>query len=371
MPGAVQAAPTATIQSLIDAAPDGGTFSIAAGTYTESLTVNKTLTLRGVSSATTIIRSVTGQRVITVTSGHNLRLENLTVTGGHPSGSVGGGIFAANDLQIVNCRLANNSADYGGGVFQNDNNGRVDVIGSRIELNTTGNHGGGLYVSGNVALTNTQVVSNAAAGHGGGVHVQTGRVDFVGGMLANNTAGMNGGAVNTNHSLGITGTQFISRWVINDQSHREPLVSFANPASWVVLRSRSSFSVEVEQGYYTARSLEVGSRASGRLPRAPQPGCLLRGSAPRISYAGGQGVDLRPGAARQRDSSSAALRLSSTRMTCHLARLVDDYARLTYSETTCSGGRKMIDLWIGYRRQIVQTNCAAAAPPDCCSLQSP
>src|SRR5512135_1941651 len=92
-PGAAQAAPTATIQSMIDAAPDGGTVNIPSGTYTESLTVNKTLTLTGVSSATTIIQAVSGQRVITVTSGHDLRLENLTVTDGNPTDDVGGGIY--------------------------------------------------------------------------------------------------------------------------------------------------------------------------------------------------------------------------------------------------------------------------------------
>src|SRR5512139_2905937 len=129
VPGAVQAAPSATIQSMINTAPDGGTVNIPSGTYTESLTVNKTLTLTSVSSTTTIIQAVSGQRVITVTSGHNLRLENLTVTGGHPTSSVGGGIFAANNLYIVNCRIINNSADYGGGVFQNDSTGRVDAIG--------------------------------------------------------------------------------------------------------------------------------------------------------------------------------------------------------------------------------------------------
>ncbi len=66
---AVQAAPTGTLQTLINDAPNGGTVIIPAGTYTESLTVNKTLTLTGVSSSTTIIQAVTGQRVITVTSG--------------------------------------------------------------------------------------------------------------------------------------------------------------------------------------------------------------------------------------------------------------------------------------------------------------
>jgi fibronectin-binding autotransporter adhesin len=211
VPGAAQAAPSATIQSMIDAAPEGGTVNIATGTYTESLTVNKTLTLTGVSSTTTIIQAVSGQRVITVTAGHNLRLVNLTVTGGHPSGSVGGGIFAGSNLLIINCRIANNSADYGGGVFQNDSTGRVDVIGSRIELNTTtAYHGGGLYVHGSAALTNTLVLSNSAGQHGGGLHVDGERTDLNGGLFSNNTAGINGGAVNLNNGLSIMGTQFIS-----------------------------------------------------------------------------------------------------------------------------------------------------------------
>ncbi|MBS1245365.1 MAG: Pectinesterase [Chloroflexi bacterium] len=91
-PHPAQAAPladtvpvTTTIQAAIDAAHDGDVVSIPSGTYTESLTVNKTLTLTGVSSATTIIQAVTGQRVITVTAGYDLRLENLTVTGGQRS----------------------------------------------------------------------------------------------------------------------------------------------------------------------------------------------------------------------------------------------------------------------------------------------
>ncbi len=207
-----QAGPSATIQSMIDAAPDGGTVNIPSGTYTESLTVNKTLTLTGVSSATTIIQAVTGQRVITVTSGHNLRLENLTVTGGHPTSDVGGGVYAADgSLLIVNCRIADNSADYGGGVFQTGAGGRVDVTGSRIELNTTGNHGGGLYVNGSAALTNTLVLSNTAGWHGGGLHVDVGRTDLSGGLFSNNRAmGDNGGAVNVNNSISVTGTQFIS-----------------------------------------------------------------------------------------------------------------------------------------------------------------
>ena len=213
----VEAAPAGVIQSMIDNAPNGGTVNIPAGTYNESLTVNKTLTLTGVSSGTTIIQAVTGQRVITVTDGNNLRLENLAVTGGQAPGQGGGGIaIISGSLTLANCRIANNSANYGGGVYQGGNGGRVDVINSRIELNTTSNHGGGLYVNGSAALTNAQVLSNTATWHAGGLHVQSGRVDLIGGLFSNNRAlNGNGGAVNLNGSINISGTQFISNTALN------------------------------------------------------------------------------------------------------------------------------------------------------------
>ncbi len=214
---AASAAPMATIQSMINAAPNGGTVNIAAGTYTESLTVNKTLTLTGVTSGTTIIQAVAGQRVITVTDGNNLRLENLTVTGGHPSGAVGGGIHVMNgSLTLINVRIAGNSADYGGGVFQSGQGGRVDASGSRIELNTTTNHGGGLYVEGTAAFTNTHVLSNTASWQGGGLHSQYKRVDVTGGRFEHNRAlNGNGGAINLNGSLSLSGTVIISNTALN------------------------------------------------------------------------------------------------------------------------------------------------------------
>ena len=66
-------------------------------------------------------------------------------------------------------------------------------------------------MDGSAALTNTLVLSNSAGWHGGGVHVQNGRTDLNGGLFSNNRAlGDNGGAVNVNNSISITGTQFIS-----------------------------------------------------------------------------------------------------------------------------------------------------------------
>jgi len=208
---------TTTIQAAIDAAQDGDTISIPANTYTESLTINKNLTLTGVTSATTIIQAVTNQRVITVTNGHNLQLHDLALTGGRAGSNSGGGVLV-NDgrLQLVNVIIADNWAQYGGGVFQGGS-GRVDVIHSRIERNRSDNHGGGLYVNGDAALTDTLVFSNTATWDGGGLHVWNGRANIVGGSFAGNQAlGRNGGGLNINNSLSISGTSFISNTATQD-----------------------------------------------------------------------------------------------------------------------------------------------------------
>ncbi len=139
-------------------------------------------------------------------------LDGVTVTGGRGTGQVGGGVYVHNgSLTLANCRIADNSADYGGGLFQDGSDGRVDVSNCRIELNTTANHGGGLYVGGNVALTDTLVLSNTAVWHGGGLHVTAGRAELAGGLFGNNRAsGGNGGGVNVNNGVSVSGTQFIS-----------------------------------------------------------------------------------------------------------------------------------------------------------------
>ncbi len=187
---------TTTLQAAIDAAQDGDIISIPAGTYTESLTINKNLTLTGVTSATTIIHAVTNQRVITVTSGYNLQLYNLALTGGRAISDSGGGV-RINDgsLRLVNILIADNRADYGGGLFQGGA-GRVDAIDSRIERNQSDIDGGGLSANGDVALTDTLVLSNTADRDGGGLNVWPGRVDIVRGSFAGNQAlSRNGGGV--------------------------------------------------------------------------------------------------------------------------------------------------------------------------------
>jgi nitrous oxidase accessory protein NosD len=85
-----------SLQACLDAASDGDTVIIPAGTYTESLTLNKAITLTGVNSATTIIHAIEGQRVLTVTGAPisaSIVISGFTLMGGHAA--TGGSLLKA------------------------------------------------------------------------------------------------------------------------------------------------------------------------------------------------------------------------------------------------------------------------------------
>ncbi|NTW88647.1 MAG: hypothetical protein HGB26_05890 [Desulfobulbaceae bacterium] len=196
---------------MINAASNGGTITIGIGIFNETLVVDKDLTLNGVSTSTTILKpGSAGGRVITVTAGHSLTLKDLKITNGQAQSSAGGGILV-NDgsLKLIGVHITNNSAMYGGGIFQESDSGGVEVIDSLIQENSAEIHGGGMYIRGSAALTNTQVISNIAGNHGGGLHVDIGSTDISGGIFnGNHTGNGNGGGINVNNQLTITGTEF-------------------------------------------------------------------------------------------------------------------------------------------------------------------
>lgn len=257
-PTPVLAAPLApTLQERIDDAVDGATLDIEAGTYVENLIIHdKNISLRGADRATTIIQAANSSlRVITADSNKGLRLENLTVTGGHPN-TGGGGVYAAGGtLMIVNSRITNNSATYGGGVFLDNADSNLVVSGSVIDLNTAENQGGGAFAAGSATLANATLDSNTAGWHGGGLHVQDGATVLTGGAYSNNHAtNGNGGAVNVNNNLSITGSQFSG----NTSGDQGGAVTQWN-APWAVTISGATFSNN------TAYSMGGGAFISGSL----------------------------------------------------------------------------------------------------------
>ena len=212
---AVQAAPQGFIQDMIDAAAENSTVNIPAGTYSETLLVDKNLTLKGVSLADTILQPANAhQRVIKVTNGHNLRLEYLRVTGGHPDApndDGGGGVYlAGGNLTLDHVQIDHNQASYGGGVFQESTTGSVTASNSMIDNNTASITGGGVYSAGSATFSYASLVNNTAGNHGGGMHV-AGSASLTGGEVTGNHAlNGNGGGVNVNNGLTVSGTIFTS-----------------------------------------------------------------------------------------------------------------------------------------------------------------
>ena len=210
------AAPLGTIQDMINAAPDGGTVNIPAGTFSETLTVDKNLTLSGVSANLTILQPASAnQRVIAVTTGHNLTLGHLRVTGGHPTAAGddgGGGVYlAGGSLTLDSVKIDHNQATYGGGVFQAGAAGSVTASNCMISDNTASFSGGGVYTVGSATLYNTTLANNSAANHGGGLHVGSGTASLTGGAVYGNHAlNGNGGGVNATDGLTVVGTTFYS-----------------------------------------------------------------------------------------------------------------------------------------------------------------
>ncbi len=139
--------PYCTIQAAIDAADAGDTLSIAAGTYSEAITIDKDLALRGAGDSLTIIEWPGGTVVTISDSLAVTQVSDVTIQFG--LGENGGGIYNVGSLRLENSRVADNQATV---------------------------HGGGIYTAGDMVLKNVVVEGNFAAigdqfGKGGGIAV--------------------------------------------------------------------------------------------------------------------------------------------------------------------------------------------------------
>jgi predicted outer membrane repeat protein len=201
---------TTSSQTMIDAAQDGDTIIISSGTYTESLTINKNLTLVGQADMSAIVRAVTNQRVITVQSGHNLTLKDLVLSLGSGVNEGGGVRIENGNLTIDHCNLYGNQADYGGAIFQGGTGQVIVQNQSYIYNNHSNIDGGGIYTNGNLSISDSWMESDSAGRHGGAATVVAGNLTVSNGAISYNQAGENGGAFNVNNSISVNKVVFIS-----------------------------------------------------------------------------------------------------------------------------------------------------------------
>jgi len=212
-------------------ASDGDTIHIAAGNYTENLTINGiTVMLRGgYTISDTVWLPETGETVIDgdnaervfVIQGNNSVLENLTITGGYASGAScwGGGVWVTNgEVTIRSSTITANEAECGGaGIDVNDDFGAAHLILESVMVShNNGGQNGGLNVWGYSTSADVRAstfYSNTASIQGGGIAVLYGSSAVIDdSSIVDNTTGGGGGgiAVSESASAVISGTSIIS-----------------------------------------------------------------------------------------------------------------------------------------------------------------
>ncbi len=183
-------APCKTLEQALEQAAEGDVIKIAAGTYSRTLTIQKSVTLKGGYDNTdwtaeppdhlnnpTIFdpKQTSGGRAIYIVPGVDVTLDHLFILNGSVIGAteggqnVGGNILSdGHSLTIRNSRIYNGKATTGGGVYSK---GKLVVQNSLFHDNTTTNQGGAIYQEGtDSSIQNSNFYQNAA-NQGGAIYL--------------------------------------------------------------------------------------------------------------------------------------------------------------------------------------------------------
>jgi len=187
-----------TIGHAIVLALSGDTVTVAAATYSENLTISRSLKITGSGARTTIIDGGGHGSVVRISStGANVTLSNMTIRNGSDGGVVffggsGGGISNTGTLTVNSGTISGNrvgasraySVSHGGGIY---NGGTLTINRSTISGNSASGIflarsygvGGGIYNAGTLTVNNSTISANYTGpgtafggnyGFGGGIY---------------------------------------------------------------------------------------------------------------------------------------------------------------------------------------------------------
>jgi hypothetical protein len=183
------------IQGAVDAAQDNDFIKVAPGKYSESLVLDKNLSIQGSGAGNTTIEGQGGSVVWIRNSSAFVYLDSLAITNGHAK--MGGGIHNDGYLILDKCSIYSNYAEKGGAIY-NDNT--LLIMGGQIGQNIAKNGGGGVWNLGFFNMSGGDIYSNSAK-NGGGVY-NDGIFIMDGGCITGNNA-KDGGAVYNDESFTI------------------------------------------------------------------------------------------------------------------------------------------------------------------------
>ncbi|MFQ5401289.1 MAG: hypothetical protein ACE5E7_17035, partial [Anaerolineae bacterium] len=217
--------PCATIQHAITQSPPGDEIRVAQGTYTETIGIGVTLTLKGgyeaagwtrdiAANLTVIDANGADASVVNITPGANTTVEGFTIQGANHTSDVGGGFLINGATVVISATIIQNNATTGGGgggIWYEGNNVNVSVVNSSLLNNSASTSGGGIAGSGIVSLNNVEMQGNSAPS-GGGLSLNGGST-----IISNTAVSGQGGGFHLDFGavLTITNSSVLSNTVPN------------------------------------------------------------------------------------------------------------------------------------------------------------
>jgi uncharacterized repeat protein (TIGR01451 family) len=242
-------APCATIAYAISRTDEGGTIHVAQGTYTENLTLTKTVDLlasylviggnvdwtkRYTKAYSTTIDGGSNGPVLVIDGDFGPRVEGFTLVNGHNSNHAGGGV-----------RLIDGAAP--------------TLRSNWILNNTAGKSGGGIYIGGFGSFTPTIInntiignISNSPDGGGGGIYITDRPALIQGNIISGNQALHSGGGV---YLTGDTTAQVLGNWIEDNEA--------ADDGGGVLVRSSGVCLINNSIGENVASGTGNGIRVAG------------------------------------------------------------------------------------------------------------
>jgi len=179
-----------TINYAVGQAEEGDTVQVAAGTYTEAITLRPGVMIQGAPGHTSVLNGAGALGPLVIGGGNAITatavLSGFKLLNANNAYGNGGAIaLTGASPQIINNVIMSNTAGFGGGVYLSNSEA---MLSNNVLVSNTAGFGGGVYLSNSEAMLSNNVLVSNIAGFGGGGYLSNSEATLINHVIAHNQA---------------------------------------------------------------------------------------------------------------------------------------------------------------------------------------